>query len=76
MQVTASKAKGFEPVRIEILCETQAEVNALYFVSNYPVAVAESLADKSSSAGRGRDFPLAGVLDKLYYPLQPHITKE
>ena len=76
MHLSAKKVQGFKPVRVEILCETQAEVNALYTVANFSQYIANELAGKHSYAGRGMDLPIKAVLDAFYAPLGELIRKE
>jgi hypothetical protein len=73
MKVTAKKE--FDPVKLEILLESQDEVDALYALGNFAVTVRQALSNSESNSGRCREQPIEKVCQAFYTPLQSHISQ-
>lgn len=74
MQVTAMKTKGFKPIRIEILCESQAEVDALYLLGNTSVNTRSYILQCSNTVVCRATFD--DVAAKLYSTMKHYIAEE
>jgi hypothetical protein len=74
MKLKATKFTEFIPVKLEIICETQAEVNALYLLGNTSGNTRNSLIQHSSV--KVSRPALDSVTNPLYEALVPYISKE
>jgi hypothetical protein len=82
MKIKATKAQTpevFVPVKVEIICESQAEVNALYQIGNYNSRVVKALmgeiAGETWTFARGLDREaLYHSLLALYSSLDEHVS--
>lgn len=76
MKATAERKIKFNPVTVTVTLETQAEVNALYALSNFNVVISESLEHKGCSSGECKSLPITKVLSPFYDVLATYVKAE
>jgi hypothetical protein len=70
MKISTSKSEQFTPVTVELLCETQLELNALYAIGNTSRTTRDIIlvggCNKSTNI-----HSLNAICDALYTTLRP-----